>query len=55
MGGLGDFAIDIRDELYAGKMDALKVMASYCRDNKVLDSHGLSPSAKTLSTILEPI
>ena len=55
MRGLAEFAINIRDEFYAGKMDALKVMASYCRDNKVLDGHGLSPSAKTLSNILESI
>lgn len=52
---LAEFASDIRDELYAGKMDALKVIATYCRENKVLDSRGLSPAAKTLSTILEPI
>ena len=55
MGGLADFAIDIRDELYAGKMDSLKVMASYCRENELFDSPSLSPAAKTLSTILEPI
>jgi hypothetical protein len=52
---LAEFAIDIRDELYAGKLDALKVMATYCRENKLPDSLGLSPAAKTLSTILEPI
>ena len=52
---LAEFAIEVRDELYAGKMDALKVMATYCRENKVLKSQGLSPAAKTLSTILEPI
>ena len=55
MRSLAEFAIDIRDELYAGKIDALKVMATYCRENKVLKSQGLSPAAKTLSTILEPI
>jgi hypothetical protein len=52
---LAEFAIDIRDELYAGKTDVLKVMATYCRENKVLGGRGLSPAAKTLSTILEPI
>jgi hypothetical protein len=52
---LAEFAIDIRDELYAGKIDALKVMATYCRENKVLKGRGLSPVAKILSTILEPI
>ncbi|MBI2938399.1 MAG: hypothetical protein HYY22_09345 [Thaumarchaeota archaeon] len=52
---LAEFAIDIRDELYAGKIDALKVMITYCRENKVLKSRGLSPAAKTLSTILESI
>jgi hypothetical protein len=52
---LAEFAKDIRDELYAGKTDVLKVMATYCRENKILDSRGLSPAAQTLSTILEPI
>ena len=52
---LAEFAIDIREELYAGKMDALKVIATYYRENKVLKSRGLSPAAKTLSTVLEPI
>lgn len=55
MRSLAEFAIEIRDELYAGKMDALKVMSTYCRDNKALDSRGLSPAAKTLSSILDPI
>ncbi len=55
MGTLAEFAIDIRDELYAGKTDVLKVMTTYCRENKVQNSRGLSPAAQTLSTILEPI
>ncbi len=52
---LAEFARDIRDELYTGKMDPLNVMATYCRENKLLKSPGLSPAAKTLSAILEPI
>lgn len=52
---LAEFAVDIRDELYASKMDALKVMATYCRENKAPDRGGLSPAAKMLSSILEPI
>lgn len=55
MRGLAELAIDIRDELYAGKMDALKVMATYCRENRVPDRQGLSPAAETLCAILEPI
>lgn len=55
MQGLAEFAIDIREELYAGKLDALKVMAHYCRENEVPSSKGLSPAAKTLCSILEPI
>jgi hypothetical protein len=55
MRGLAEFATDIRDELYAGKTDTLKVAATYCRENKVLESRGLSPAAETLATILEPI
>jgi len=55
MRALAEFAMDIRRELYAGKLDAVKVMTTYCRENKLPDSRGLSPAAKTLSTILEPI
>lgn len=55
MRGLAEFALDIRDELYAGKTDALKVAATYCRENKVLESRGLSPAAETLAAILESI
>ncbi len=55
MEGLAELATDIREELYAGKVDALKVMATYCGNNKVPSSRGLSPAAKTLCGILEPI
>lgn len=55
MRDLAEFARDIRDELYAGKMDVLKVMSTYCRENKIARSSGLSSATKTLSTILEPI
>ena len=55
MKGLAEFAMEIRDELYAGRMDTLKVMATYCRENRTLDSQKLSPVARTLSAILEPI
>jgi len=55
MRGLSEFAADIRDELYAGELDSLKIMATYCRKNKLPKVGELSPAAKTLSTILEPI
>lgn len=55
MQGLAELAIDIREELSAGKMDTLKVMAHYCRQNKVPSSKKLSAAAKTLCVILEPI
>lgn len=55
MRGLAELAVDIRDELYAGKMDALEVMATYCRENRVPGRRGLSPAARTLCAILEPI
>lgn len=53
---LAEFAIDIRDELYTGKTDALKVMRTYCRENKVIKRQDLSsPVAKKLTAMLEPI
>jgi hypothetical protein len=52
---LAKFAVDLRDELYAGNIDALKVAATYCGENKSPRSQGMSPSAKTLAAILEPI
>jgi hypothetical protein len=55
MTNLAEFAVDIRDELYSGKIDALKVAATYCGENKVLNSRGLSPAAQKLCAILEPI
>ena len=33
MRNLAEFAVDIRDELYSGKIDALKVAATYCKEN----------------------
>lgn len=55
MEGMAELAIDIREELYAGGIDALKVWAAYCRDNKVPDNQGLSAAAEILRAILEPI
>lgn len=55
MEGLAELAIDIRDELYAGVIDTLKVGSAYCRDNKVKDNQKLSQAADILRTILEPI
>jgi hypothetical protein len=55
MVGLAELAIDIRDELYAGVFDTLKVGVAYCRENKVPDNQKLSQAAEILRAILEPI
>ena len=55
MEGMAELAIDIREELYAGKMDSLKVGAAYCRENEVPDDQGLTAAAEILRAVLEPI
>jgi hypothetical protein len=55
MEGMAELAIDIREELYTGKMDALEVGAVYCRDNEVPDNQGLTAAAEILRAVLAPI
>ena len=55
MEGMAELAIDIREELYTGKMDALEVGAVYCRDNEVPDNQDMTAAAEILRTVLEPI
>jgi hypothetical protein len=54
MKGLAKLAAAVREELYAGKNDALAVMAAYCGGDEGPDEE-LSPAAQTLGGILEPI
>lgn len=51
--GIGELGLQLREELYAGKTDALKVMQRYCEKNEV--ASGKTSTAKKLSAILEPI
>jgi hypothetical protein len=51
---LAELGLLLREEIYAGKLDALEVMSHYCgRTGK--PSKSLSPVAKTLTSILEPL
>jgi hypothetical protein len=51
MEGLAELGLKLREELYAGKTDALKVMKRYCAEGEI--SSGRSAVAKKLSAILE--
>jgi hypothetical protein len=53
MRGLAELGLKLREELYAGKTDALKVMKRYCEEGEI--SSGRSTAAKKLSTILQLI
>jgi hypothetical protein len=53
MRGLAELGLKLREELYAGKTDALKVMKRYCEEGEI--SSGRSGAAKNLSTILQLI
>jgi hypothetical protein len=53
MKGLAELGLKLREELYAGKTDALKVMKRYCEEGEI--SSGRSTAAKKLSTILQLI
>ena len=55
MSGLAKLALAIRKEVYAGKADALTVMAAYCRGDELPSRSGLSSPAKTLCAILERV
>ena len=50
---LAKLGLKLREELYAGKTDALKVMKRYCEEGEI--SSGRSSVAKKLSAILEVI
>jgi hypothetical protein len=50
---LAKLGLKLREELYAGKTDALKVMKLYCEEGEI--SSGRSSVAKKLSAILEVI
>ena len=50
--GLAKLGVELRDELYAGKLDALLVMYEYCGGEEQSGSQS-SPAAKKLAAILE--
>lgn len=50
---LAELGLKLRQELYAGKTDALRVMHHYCVENSVVQ--GKTAAAKKLAAILEPI
>jgi hypothetical protein len=51
MRGIAELGLKLREELYAGKTDALKMMKRYCEGEEL--SAGRSAVAKRLSAILE--
>jgi hypothetical protein len=53
MKGLAELGLKLREELYGGKTDALKVMKRYCAHGEI--SSGRSGVAKKLSAILEAL
>jgi hypothetical protein len=53
MEGLAAMGLKLREELYAGKTDALNVMKRYCAEGEI--SSGRSAAAKKLSAILEVV
>jgi hypothetical protein len=52
MEGVAALGLKLRDELYAGKTDALEVMHHYCAEGEILRGRK-SATAKKLSAILE--
>lgn len=52
MESLAELGLELREELYAGKTDALQVMHDYCAGEKTT-SRGRSAVAKQLAAILE--
>jgi hypothetical protein len=54
MEALAELGLALREEIYAGKLDALKVLSHYC-DGTDLPRGLKSPVAKTLATILERV
>ncbi len=53
MRGLAELGLKLREEIYAGKTDALKVMRRYCGEGEI--KGGRSSVSKTLAAILEVI
>jgi hypothetical protein len=53
MEGLAELGLKLREELYAGKTDALRVMQRYCAEGEI--ASGRSVAAKKLSAILEVV
>jgi len=51
MKGLAELGLKLREELYAGKTDSLKMMNRYCSEGKI--SGGRSTVSKKLAAILE--
>ncbi len=51
--GIAKLGLKLREELYAGKTDALKVMHDYCAEGKI--GSGRTGAAKKLSAILEDL
>jgi hypothetical protein len=53
MEGLAKLGLKLREEIYAGKTDALKVMQRYCAEGEI--KGGRSAVSKTLVAILEVV
>jgi len=53
MEGLAELGLKLREEIYAGKTDALKVMRRYCAEGEI--KGGRSSVSKTLVSILEVV
>jgi len=53
MEGLAELGLKLREEIYAGKTDALKVMQRYCAEGEI--KSGRSAVSKKLSAILEVV
>ncbi|MGH9939603.1 MAG: hypothetical protein ACREAM_25460 [Blastocatellia bacterium] len=53
MEGLAELGLKLREEIYAGKTDALKVMRRYCAEGEI--KGGRSTVSKKLAAILEVV
>jgi hypothetical protein len=53
MEGLAELGLKLREEIYAGKTDALKVMRRYCAEGEI--KGGRTSVSKTLAAILEVV
>ena len=54
---MAELGLDLREEIYAGQVDALRVLKHYCEEQAILPTgqNKLTASAETLRSILEPI